>query len=190
MIIKNAQFITSAQKLSQCPDFGLPEIALLGRSNVGKSSFINTLTNNSKLAKTSNNPGKTRLINLFNFDNNYIVADLQGYGYAQVSKEMQNEWQKNLEEYLLNRDSLKLLIQFIDSRHEIQKNDLQMQEWLFHNRLDSIVIATKIDLTPKSKLHAKINELKKVTQREVLPFSTVNKRYNDNIIKYLEQAVL
>ena len=190
MIIKNAQFITSAQKLSQCPDFGLPEIALLGRSNVGKSSFINTLTNNSKLAKTSNKPGKTRLINLFNFDNNYIVADLPGYGYAQVSKEMQNEWQKNLEEYLLNRDSLKLLIQFIDSRHEIQKNDLQMQEWLFHNRLDSIVIATKIDLTPKSKLQAKINELKKVTQREVLPFSTVNKRYNDNIIKYLEQAVL
>ena len=108
MIIKNAQFITSAQKLSQCPDFGLPEIALLGRSNVGKSSFINTLTNNSKLAKTSNKPGKTRLINLFNFDNNYIVADLPGYGYAQVSKEMQNEWQKNLEEYLLNRDSLKL----------------------------------------------------------------------------------
>lgn len=103
---------------------------------------------------------------------------------------MQNEWQKNLEEYLLNRDSLKLLIQFIDSRHEIQKNDLQMQEWLFHNRLNSIVIATKIDLTPKSKLQAKINELKKVTQREVLPFSTVNKRYNDNIIKYLEQAVL
>lgn len=87
MIIKNAQFITSAQKLSQCPDFGLPEIALLGRSNVGKSSFINTLTNNSKLAKTSNKPGKTRLINLFNFDNNYIVADLPGYGYAQVSKE-------------------------------------------------------------------------------------------------------
>ena len=189
MIIKNAQFITSAQKLSQCPDFGLPEIALLGRSNVGKSSFINTLTNNSKLAKTSNKPGKTRLINLFNFDNNYIVADLPGYGYAQVSKEMQNEWQKNLEEYLINRDSLKLLIQFIDSRHEIQKNDLQMQEWLFHNRLNSIVIATKIDLTPKSKLQAKINELKKVTQREVLPFSTVNKRYNDNIIKYLEQAV-
>lgn len=83
---------------------------------------------------------------------------------------MQNEWQKNLEEYLLNRDSLKLLIQFIDSRHEIQKNDLQMQEWLFHNRLNSIVIATKIDLTPKSKLQAKINELKKVTQREYFAF--------------------
>ena len=189
MIIKKAKFITSAQKLSQCPDFGIPEIALLGRSNVGKSSFINAITNNNKLAKTSNKPGKTRLINLFDFDEKYIVADLPGYGYAQVSRQMQNEWQKNLEEYLLNRDTLKLLIQFIDSRHEIQKNDLQMQEWLFHNGLNSVVIATKIDLTPKSRIQTKINELKKVTQREVLPFSAVNNRYNDAIIKYLENAV-
>lgn len=190
MIVKKAKFITSAQKLSQCPNLGLPEIALLGRSNVGKSSFINALTNNSKLAKTSNKPGKTRLINLFEFDEKYIVADLPGYGYAQVSREMQNEWQKYLEEYLLNRDSLRLLVQFIDSRHEIQKNDLQMQEWLFHNKLDSVVVATKIDLTPKSKIQAKINELKKITQREVLPFSTVANRYNENIIKYLEDAIL
>ena len=189
MIIKKAKFITSAQKLSQCPDFGIPEIALLGRSNVGKSSFINAITNNNKLAKTSNKPGKTRLINLFDFDEKYIVADLPGYGYAQVSRQMQNEWQKNLEEYLLNRDTLKLLIQFIDSRHEIQKNDLQMQEWLFHNGLNSVVIATKIDLTQKSRIQTKINELKKVTQRDVFPFSAVNNRYNDAIIKYLENAV-
>ena len=190
MIIKKAKFIVSAAKLSQCPDFGMPEIALLGRSNVGKSSFINRLTNNSKLAKTSNKPGKTRLINLFDFDGKYIVADLPGYGYAKVSKEMQNDWQKNLEEYLLKRNSLKLLIQFIDSRHEIQKNDLQMQEWLFHNKLDSIVIATKIDLTPKSKIQAKINELKKVTQRDVLPFSTQDNRYNETTIKYIENRIL
>lgn len=190
MIIKQAKFLTSAQKLSQCPDYGLPEIALLGRSNVGKSSFINTITNNSKLAKTSNKPGKTRLINLFNINDSFIIADLPGYGYAKVSQAMQNEWQKNLEEYLLNRNSLKLLIQFIDSRHEIQKNDLQMQEWLFHNGLKSIVIATKIDLTPKSRILAKINELKKVTQRDVLPFSTVNNRYNETIIKHIEGLVL
>ena len=190
MIIKNAKFLTSAQKLSQCPDYALPEIALLGRSNVGKSSFINALTNNSKLAKTSNKPGKTRLINFFNFDNKFIVADLPGYGYAQVSIEMQNEWQKNLEEYLLNRNSLKLLIQFIDSRHEIQKNDLQMQEWLFHNNLKSIVIATKIDLSQKSKIQAKIKELEKITGRKVLPFSAKDNRYNDTIIKYLENLLL
>ena len=97
MIVKKAKFITSSPTLAQCPDFNLPEIALLGRSNVGKSSFINGITNNSKLAKTSNKPGKTRLINLFEFDEKYIVADLPGYGYANVSKKMQDEWQKNLE---------------------------------------------------------------------------------------------
>ncbi len=190
MIVKKAKFITSAAKLSQCPDFGLPETALLGRSNVGKSSFINALCNNSKLAKTSNTPGKTRLINLFEFDEKYIVADLPGYGYAKVSKDMQNEWQKSLEEYLLNRNSLKLLIQFVDSRHEIQKNDLQMQEWLFYNKLDSVVIATKIDLIPRSKVQNKISELEKVTQRQVFPFSQKNNYYNETIIKFIESKIL
>ena len=190
MLIKQAKFLTSAQKLSQCPNYNLPEIALLGRSNVGKSSFINTITNQSKLAKTSNKPGKTRLINLFDINNQFIIADLPGYGYAKVSREMQNEWQKNLEEYLLNRNSLKLLIQFIDSRHEIQNNDLQMQEWLFHNGLKSVVVATKIDLSQKSRIQAKINELKKITKREVFPFSTVEKRYNDLILKYIGNTVL
>ncbi len=99
----NAKFLVSAEKLSQCPNFNLPEFALLGRSNVGKSSFINGLANNKKLAKTSNTPGKTRLINFFNFSDNFIIADLPGYGYAKVSKEAQNRWQKYLEEYLLKR---------------------------------------------------------------------------------------
>ncbi len=186
MIVKNAKFEISAEKLSQCPDFPIPEIALLGRSNVGKSSFINGLTNNNKLAKTSNKPGKTRLINLFNFDGKYIIADLPGYGFAQVSGEMQNKWQKNLEEYLLNRKQLKLLVQLIDSRHEIQKNDLIMREWIQHNKLKSIVIATKIDLTPKSKILTKINTLKKELETEVFPFSVKDSRYNENIIKYFE----
>ena len=190
MIIKKAKFIISSPKLALCPNLNMPEIALLGRSNVGKSSFINGITNNSKLAKTSNKPGKTRLINMFEFDEKYIVADLPGYGYANVSKSMQDEWQKNLEEYLLNRKELKLYIQFIDSRHEIQKNDLQMQEWLAYHNLPSVVIATKIDLTPKSKVLNKVNELKKVTNREVLPFSTTDNRYNEKIIKYIERTIL
>ena len=189
MIVKKAKFITSSPDLAHCPDFGLPEIALLGRSNVGKSSFINALTNNGKLAKTSNKPGKTRLINLFEFENRYIVADLPGYGFANVSREMQNEWQKNLEEYLLNRSSIKLYIQFIDSRNDIQKNDLQMQEWLEYHNLKSLVIATKIDLTSKSKILSKVKELEKMTKRVVLPFSVNDKRYNDEIIKYIDDAV-
>ena len=102
----NANFIISAEKLSQCPDFSLPEFPLLGRSNVGKSSFINALANNKKLAKTSNTPGKTRLINFFNFADTFTIADLPGYGYAKVSKEAQARWQKYLEEYLQKTDKI------------------------------------------------------------------------------------
>ena len=91
--IMNGTFIISAEKLSQCPDTVLSEFPLLGRSNVGKSSFINGLANNKKLAKTSNTPGKTRLINFFNFSDKFMLADLPGYGYAKVSKEAQNKWQ-------------------------------------------------------------------------------------------------
>lgn len=190
MIIKKAKFIISAEKLSQCPNFNRPEIALIGRSNVGKSSFINALTNNSKLAKTSNKPGKTRLINLFDFDEKYIVADLPGYGYAQVSKDMQDNWQRNLEEYLLNRESLKLLVQFIDSRHDIQENDMQMHQWIEHNGLNSIVVATKIDLTSKSKIQSKVNAISGELNRPVFPFSVKNNYYNDKILKYIEDFVV
>lgn len=189
MIVKRAKFIVSAEKLSQCPDFKKPEIALIGRSNVGKSSFINAITNNSKLAKTSNKPGKTRLINLFDFDDKYIVADLPGYGYAKVSKEMQEKWRKNLEDYLLNRESLKLLIQFIDSRHDVQKNDLQMLEWIDFHGLPSIVVATKIDLTSKSRILSKVNEISKVMNKEVFPFSTRNNSYNDAVLNYIESIL-
>ncbi len=190
ILVKKARFITSAPNISACPDFNKPEIALLGRSNVGKSSFINGLTNNTKLAKTSNKPGKTRLINLFEFDEKYIVADLPGYGYANVSKTMQNEWQKNLEEYLLKRTAIKLYVQFIDSRHSIQKNDLLMQEWLKFHNLRTLVIATKIDLSPKSKILSKIKELQNETGCDVLPFSAIDKRYNEQIISYIEKAIL
>src|SRR5574344_2410779 len=126
----NSKFIISAEKLSQCPNSILPEFPLLGRSNVGKSSFINALANNKKLAKTSNTPGKTRLINFFNFSEKFMIADLPVYGHAKVSKEAQNKWQKYLEEYLLNRSEIKSLIQLVDARHDIQKNDYQMREWV------------------------------------------------------------
>ena len=190
MKVKKAKFIVSAEKLSRCPDFCKPEIALIGRSNVGKSSFINALTNNNKLAKTSNKPGKTRLINLFEFDEKYIVADLPGYGYAQVSKAMQDSWQKNLEEYLLNRDALKLLIQFVDARHDIQKNDMQMHEWIEYHGLPSVVVATKVDLISKSSVFTKVKNFEKVLNKTVFPFSGKDSFYNEKIIKYIEETVL
>lgn len=146
-----AKFLISAEKLSQCPEYTLPEFPLLGRSNVGKSSFINGLANHKKLAKTSNTPGKTRLINFFDFSNKFMLADLPGYGYAKVSKEAQNRWQKYLEEYLLERKQITSLIQLVDGRHDIQKNDFQMREWVMAYDLPIFTIITKMDYVPKIK---------------------------------------
>ena len=181
----NANFIVSAEKLSQCPASVIPEFPLLGRSNVGKSSFINALSNNKKLAKTSNTPGKTRLINFFNFSDLFMIADLPGYGYAKVSKEAQAKWQKYLEEYLLKRTQIKSLIQFIDSRHEIQKNDYQMREWIDSNNLPIITIATKIDYVASGKRLQVVKSIEKVFGGTVLPFSATDKRYCESVIEYL-----
>jgi GTP-binding protein len=176
-----AKFLISAEKLSQCPDYNLPEFALVGRSNVGKSSFINALANHKKLAKTSNTPGKTRLINFFNFSDKFIIADLPGYGYAKVSKEEQNRWQKHLEEYLTQREQIASLIQFIDARHPIQKNDYQMREWIQANRLPVITIVTKVDYAKPSVT----KQIEKEFCGVVLPFSAIDSRYNETILKNL-----
>lgn len=180
-----AKFVISAEKLSQCPNFNLPEFPLLGRSNVGKSSFINGLANNKKLAKTSNTPGKTRLINFFNFSDKFILADLPGYGYAKISKEVQNRWQRNLEEYLLKREDIKYLVQLIDARHEIQKNDYQMRKWTSVYNLPIITIVTKTDcISSHNKVGQAVNYVKKEFGGEVFPFSANNNRYNDKILEF------
>ena len=185
----NAKFIISAEKLSQCPDFKLPEFPLLGRSNVGKSSFINCLCNNKKLAKTSNTPGKTRLINFFNFSEQFIIADLPGYGYAKVSKEAQERWQKYLEEYLLKREQIKSLIQLVDGRHELQKNDIQMREWVKAYNLPIFTVVTKIDYVPKNKVLNVINNVKKEFGGTVLPFSAIDRKFCDEILDYFAQII-
>ena len=181
----NGKFIISAEKLSQCPNFDLPEYPLLGRSNVGKSSFINALANHKKLAKTSNTPGKTRLINFFDFSEKFTIADLPGYGYAKVSKEAQNKWQKYLEEYLLKREQLDCLIQLVDGRHEIQKNDFQMREWVLAYKLPIITVVTKMDYVPKSKTLNVLKSVEKEFGGLVLPFSAVDNRYNEKILEFL-----
>lgn len=186
----NAKFVISAEKLSQCPDFKLPEFPLLGRSNVGKSSFINGLANNKKLARTSNTPGKTRLINFFDFSDKFMVADLPGYGYAKVSAEAQNKWQKYLEEYLLKREQITTLVQLIDARHEIQKNDFQMREWVLTYDLPIITVITKIDCISKNKIQSAISHVKREFGGEIFPFSAVDNRYNDKILSYFLQENL
>lgn len=179
------KFIISAEKLSQCPAFGLPEFPLLGRSNVGKSSFINGLANHKKLAKTSNTPGKTRLINFFDFSSKFMIADLPGYGYAKVSREAQNRWQKYLEEYLLKREEIKSLIQLIDGRHDIQKNDYQMREWVKAYNLPIITVVTKMDYVPKNKILNVITKVEKEFGGLVLPFSATDNRYNEKVLDTL-----
>lgn len=186
----NAKFVISAEKLSQCPDFKLPEFPLLGRSNVGKSSFINGLANNKKLARTSNTPGKTRLINFFDFSDKFMIADLPGYGYAKVSAEAQNKWQKYLEEYLLKREQITSLVQLIDARHEIQKNDFQMREWVLTYDLPIITVVTKIDCISKNKIQSAIAHVKREFGGEIFPFSVVDNRYNDKILSYFLQENL
>ena len=177
-------FLISAEKLSQCPNYALPEFPLLGRSNVGKSSFINALANNKKLAKTSNTPGKTRLINFFNFSDKFTIADLPGYGYAKVSKEVQARWQKNLEEYLLNREQIKTLVQLVDSRHDVQKNDIQMREWVDAHNIPIITIATKMDYVSRSKVQGVVSKIRKQFGGIVMPFSATELRYTEDILDY------
>ena len=170
--VTNATFITSSTCLKNCPDFNLPEIALIGRSNVGKSSFINTLTNRKKLAKTSNTPGKTRLINFFNINEEIIIADLPGYGYAKISKTEQEKWGKTLEEYLKGRTALKAVIQFIDSRHDVQNNDLQMRDWLEFYRIPIITLVTKTDTLSKNEAFRSLQNISKLLETEVIEFSS------------------
>lgn len=180
-----AKFLKSAEMLSQCPETDLPEFALLGRSNVGKSSFINGLANQKHLAKTSNTPGKTRLINFFNFSDTFMIADLPGYGYAKVSKEAQNRWQKYLEEYLLERKQIKSLIQLVDGRHEVQNNDRQMREWVMAYNLPVMTVVTKIDYVPRSKIQGVLAKVRTEFGGEVLPFSALDSYYNDGIFQEL-----
>lgn len=191
MKIKNAKFLISSPNLKLCPNLNLAEFALLGRSNVGKSTFINTLVNQSKLAKTSNTPGKTRLINLFEVQTDkkpFILADLPGYGYAKVSKKEQETWQKNLEEYLLKRP-LTSTIQFVDARHDIQKNDILMQEWLKFNNIPCFNILTKCDYISRNELNKKLAQIEKQFQNKALAFSSKDKMYIDGVLAYISSLI-
>ena len=150
------EFVISAPDLSFCPDLGgKPEFALLGRSNVGKSSFINKLTKRKRLAHTSNTPGKTRLLNYYLVDDSWALVDLPGYGFAKVSKKEQARWREALEEYLQKREGLLGVVQLIDSRHGPQKNDVEMNRWLLETGIPAAVVLTKTDKSKKST-HGKI----------------------------------
>jgi GTP-binding protein len=151
MKVNEAQFIISAVGPSQYPKDALPEIALAGRSNVGKSSLINRLIQRKNLARTSSQPGKTQTLNYYLINTDLYFVDLPGYGYAKVSKSKREVWGKFIEDYLLKREELKLLLLLVDLRHPPSKDDIGMYEWLKHVDVPICVVATKADKIPKSK---------------------------------------
>ena len=160
MKIKSAEFVISNTDIDKCPKEGLPEYAFIGRSNVGKSSLINMLTGRKALAKTSGKPGKTQLINHFKINDSWFLVDLPGYGYAKVSKKDRSIFAKFIYEYLEKRENLICTFVLIDSRHTPQKNDLLFMEWLGKKKIPFVIIYTKIDKLPSSKLIDNLNNYK------------------------------
>lgn len=158
MKIKSSTFVTSAVKPDQYPESSLPEIAMVGRSNVGKSSLINMLLNRKNLARTSSTPGKTQLINFFDIDGKFTLVDLPGYGYAKVSKAQKQTWGTIIETYLKGRKNLLEVIQLVDLRHKPTQEDIEMYQWIKSFGFNGIVVATKLDKIKKSQLqkHIKI----------------------------------
>ena len=151
MIIKRAKFLLSQSKFGDFPQQGMPEIAMAGKSNVGKSSLINSLTRHSKLARTSSEPGKTRLINYYSINDAFLLVDLPGYGFARAPKSEQEKWSQMIEGYLTGSQQLKHVFHLVDIRHAPTKEDQMMTEYLRHYDIPFTVIATKADKLSKAQ---------------------------------------
>ena len=178
LIIKDCNFIISAVSPDQYPESDLPEIAFVGRSNVGKSSLINSLLNRKKLVKVSSNPGKTRTINFFTVNNEIMLVDLPGYGYAAVSKEEKIKWADMIETYLIKRINLKSVILLVDIRHKPTSDDEIMFDFIKHYNKSVIVIATKLDKISKNiilKNTILIKDTLGMDDNDIfIPYSSVN----------------
>ena len=193
MLIKSANFVVSNQKVSKCPNSSLPEYAFIGRSNVGKSSLINMLTNQKRLAKTSGKPGKTQLINHFIINNQWYLVDLPGYGYARVSKNEKKTFQKYITQYFKERKQLVCAFVLIDVRHKPQKIDLKFMQWLSENKIAFSIIFTKSDKQKLNVVEENIINYKKVMKEtwEEMPdyFITSSTKYigKEILLNYIEK---
>ncbi len=182
MKIKSAVFVKSATDLEHYPRDGPPEIAFMGRSNVGKSSLINSLLNVRGLARTSNTPGRTQLINFFLINDAFYFVDLPGYGYARVPTEVKKLWGPMVEKYLATRPNLMLSILIADSRHEPTKLDLMMSNWLKERGKPFIIAATKADKLSSNKLRASLSRASAVFgEKDLIPYSSVTRSGADRI---------
>lgn len=193
MVIRNPKFEISAVKPTQYPKNNLPEIVLVGKSNVGKSSFINCMINRKKLARTSSEPGKTRQINFYNIDDNFYFVDLPGYGYSKMSKIEQEQVGKFIEEYLFHRQEISLIIFLVDIRHEPTSNDKLMYNYIMHSKLPFVVLVNKADKIAPTKVNDYVANIQKslnpIGDNIFLPFSSEKKIYSEAVWKEIEKYI-
>ena len=190
MNIKNPKFEISAVGPKQYPNNHLPEIVLVGKSNVGKSSFINTMINRKKLARTSSEPGKTRQINFYNMDNIFYFVDLPGYGYSKMSKKEQEQVGKFIEQYLFHRKEISLIIFLIDIRHSPTSNDKLMYNYIISSGLPCLILANKADKIAITKVDDTVKSLQKelnpIGDIPTLPFSSERKIYKEDVWEFID----
>ncbi len=194
MKINHSDFVISSTTWTKCPDPVMPEYAMIGRSNVGKSSLINMLTGRRKLAKISGTPGKTITINHFIINNEWYLVDLPGYGYAKRSKTERNKWEKMIKGYILNRPNLMTLFALVDVRHEPQKNDMEFIEWLGISQIPFVIVFTKADKLTRNQLESNLAAYKKsmLNDWEELPPMIVTSSETglgkEEFLKYIEDT--
>lgn len=192
MVIKNAELETVCGITSVLPDNQMPEVAFAGKSNVGKSSLINGLLNRKSLARTSQEPGKTQTINFYNVNKELYFVDLPGYGFAKVSKEVQQKWGAMIENYLKTSKQLKAVMLLIDIRHEPSANDRNMYEWIVYNGYKPVIIATKLDKINRSQKDKHIKMIRQglnvLPDTVILPFSAKTKQGREEILDFISSV--
>lgn len=192
MLIKNPKFEISAMNKSQYPKGRMPEIVLAGKSNVGKSSFVNSLTNRKSLARTSSAPGKTRQLNFYNMDDKFYFVDLPGYGYSQMSKTEQKKVADSIEVYLRNRQNINLIVLLVDIRHKPTADDRTMINYIRDSGKRYIVIASKSDKIAKTKVQAYVDDIANeldVPDDLIFPFSSETKFNLETIWEVIEESL-
>jgi GTP-binding protein len=188
--ISNARFVKSAKQPDDFPRDKRPEVAFCGRSNIGKSSLLNTLTNSRGLARTSASPGRTQTINFFLVDERMYFVDLPGYGYAKVAKTVRESWGPMVEGYLHDREQLRLVLMLVDSRIEPTESDTLMKQWLDHHRIPNAVVLTKADKISRSQLNQALHKgAQKLKTKEIIPFSAVTGSGKDEILNRIRTAI-
>ena len=193
MIVKNPKFEISAVSPKQYPKNDLPQIVLVGKSNVGKSSFINTMINRKSLARTSSEPGKTRQINFYNIDDQFYFVDLPGYGYSKMSKQEQEKVGGFIEQYLFNCKNIALIIFLIDIRHPATANDKLMYDYIIRSGVPFIILANKADKIAPTKVLDTVKTMQKdinpIGDATMLPFSSLKKNYSDEVWKIIDEHI-